>query len=105
LQNLREFGRVNIEGMTYTARQTISETDDWRVALMNASNVITSCATRQMIGFCMGRGCEFEATRNLDLADLTEQTPVSALTEELRQQPRKIVIQLMEINRSSPILN
>ena len=97
IQSLDELGEVSRPGNRVEFRGTMAPDEDWRVALMNASSVISYCSTRQMVQFCMGRGCEFDQSRAVVLEDMSDQTPVAPSTEVLRNEPVKIQFALIEV--------
>jgi hypothetical protein len=97
IQSLDEIGDVTRPANRIEFRGTLEPGEDWRVALMNASSVISYCSTRQMSYFCMGRGCEFDQSRAVVLDDMSDQTPVVASTEAMRTEPVKIQFHLIEV--------
>lgn len=95
--SLSEYGEVDAVGGRLIVRQKMSNTDDWRVALMNASSLISYCPTRQMSYFCMGRGCAFDQSKRIDIDEIDDQSPVIPMVEAMRKEPVKIHFQLIEV--------
>lgn len=71
--------------------------EDWRVALMDASSVISHCSTRTMSYFCMGRACGDAGDQTTALSSLEEQQVAPSQAELLRTQPIRILFRLQEV--------
>lgn len=91
LAALSDVGEVTARTGAVDVARTLRPDEDWRVVLMEASNAITHCVTRQMTRFCMGQGCEIRAP---DADPSGEDLPRDLL---LRSQPVRISFRMMEI--------
>jgi hypothetical protein len=96
-QALSEVGALTERQNFVEVRRTLLEDEDWRVAMMDASSAISYCSTRQMVNFCMGKGCEPEA-RGTDVAQALEDQPVAPSREEiLKSQPVRLSFRMIEV--------
>jgi hypothetical protein len=90
-------GEVSEAGTQLVVNRTLLPGEDWRVALMDASSVISHCATRRMTYFCMGRACGEVTDRAATLTNLEEQDVAPTASEILRTEPVKILFRLQEV--------
>jgi hypothetical protein len=96
-QALSEVGNVTDRSNILEIRRTLALDEDWRVSLMNASSAISFCSTRQMIAFCMGKGCDAE-TRGADVSEALENQSTAPSREEiLKSQPVRLSFRMIEV--------
>lgn len=94
---LAEVGEVVDRSNVLEVRRTLAQDEDWRVSMMSASSAISFCSTRQMISFCMGKGCDAE-TRGADVAQaLEDQSNTPSREELLKSQPVRISFRMIEV--------
>ena len=91
-----EIGTVTDIGTSMSVQKVVLPGEDWRVALMDASSVISYCSTRRMTYFCMGRDCsgDVDAQTNLENQEVTP-----SRTELLRSEPVQMSFKLLEITQ------
>jgi len=92
-------GRVSELGGQVVVNTSIAPGQDWRVALMDASSVISHCSTRRMTYFCMGRACGEVTDRATTLSNLEEQDVAPSASDILRTEPVKITFRLQEVKQ------
>ena len=97
LEALRSVGEVTVDGPFVNVRKTMKTNEDWRVALMDASSTISYCTTRQMVKFCMGKGCGAERSGTEVTKSLENQPVTPSLEKILEAQPVRIEFRMMEI--------
>jgi len=96
-QAVEQVGNVT-EGIGFiTANRALAPGEDWRVALMDASSVISHCSTRRMTFFCMGRACGEITDRATTLSNLEDQLVAPSASYILRTEPVKISFRLQEV--------
>jgi hypothetical protein len=95
---LSEVGEVTDRSNVLEVRKTLGEDEDWRVSLMSASSAISFCSTRQMIAFCMGKGCDAE-TRGADVSQTIEDQTIAPSREFLlKSQPVRLSFRMIEVS-------
>lgn len=92
-------GDLSEAGGQLVVNKVLGPDEDWRVALMNASSVISHCSTRRMTYFCMGRACGEVTDRATTLSNLEEQDVAPSVSDILRTEPVKILFRLQEVRR------
>lgn len=92
-----EVGELSEVGGQLVVNKVVLPEEDWRVALMNASSVISHCSTRRMTYFCMGRACGEVTDRATTLSNLEEQEVPPSAADLLRTEPVKILFRLQEV--------
>jgi len=92
-----EVGDMSELGGQLEVNKVLMPDEDWRIALMNASSVISHCSTRRMTYFCMGRACGEVTDRATTLSNLEEQDVAPSASDILRTEPVKILFRLQEV--------
>ncbi len=90
-------GGLTEEGPQLRVDRTLTPQDDWRVALMDASSVISHCSTRRMVYFCMGRACEPPPGTMRANLSLEEQQLAPSPKEVILTDPIRISFRLQEV--------
>jgi hypothetical protein len=90
-------GEVTEQGGQLVVSRSLAPEEDWRVALMDSSSVISHCSTRRMTYFCMGRACGEVTDRATTLSNLEDQLVAPSAADILRTEPVKITFRLMEV--------
>lgn len=90
-------GEVTENGSLVEVRRTLKNEEDWRVVLMDASSAISYCSTRQMVNFCMGKGCQAERSATEVTEGLGDQAVAPSLEEILEAQPVRLSFSMMEV--------
>lgn len=90
-------GDLSEAGGQLVVNRVVLPEEDWRVALMNASSVISHCSTRRMTYFCMGRACGEVTDRATTLSNLEDQDVAPSASDILRTEPVKILFRLQEV--------
>lgn len=90
-------GDLSESGGQLLVSTLLTPADDWRVALMNASSVISHCSTRKMTYFCMGRACGEVADRATTMSNLESQDVAPSASDILKTEPVKILFRLQEV--------
>lgn len=93
-------GTLTEEGVQLRVDRVIRPGEDWRVALMDASSVISHCSTRRMIYFCMGRACEPPAGVAPAPLTLEEQQLAPSPKEVILTEPVRMSFRLQEVKQS-----
>jgi hypothetical protein len=96
-QAVEQIATVQEVGGAYVANRSLTPDEDWRVALMDASSVISNCSTRRMTSFCMGRACGEITDRATTLSNLEDQLVAPSASDILRTEPVKISFRLQEV--------
>lgn len=92
-------GEVTEEAGQIVVSRALTPEEDWRVALMDSSSVISHCSTRRMTYFCMGRACGEVTDRATTLSNLEEQLVAPSAADILRTEPVKISFRLQEVRQ------
>jgi hypothetical protein len=90
-------GDLSEAGGQIGVNRALMPDEDWRVALMNASSVISHCSTRRMTYFCMGRACGEVIDGATTLSNLEAQDVAPSASDVLRTEPVKILFRLQEV--------
>lgn len=90
-------GQVEEVAGQFVVERTLTPEVDWRVALMDASSVISHCSTRRMTYFCMGRACGDVTDRATTLSNLDAQDVAPSAADILRTEAVKILFRLQEV--------
>ncbi len=92
-------GNVTENGSLVEVRRTLETGEDWRVVLMDASSAISYCSTRQMMSFCMGKGCQAERSASEVTEGLGDQAVAPSMEEILEAQPIRLVFSMIEVRK------
>lgn len=92
-------GNVTENGSLIEVRRTLETGEDWRVVLMDASSAISYCSTRQMVNFCMGKGCQAERSATEVTEGLGDQDVAPSMEEILEAQPIRLVFSMIEVRK------
>lgn len=90
-------GEVTEAGSMLEVRRTLQSDEDWRVVLMDASSAISYCSTRQMVSFCMGKGCQAERSATEVTEGLGDQAVAPSMEEILEAQPVRLSFKMIEV--------
>lgn len=90
-------GQVAERGEEILVTRSLSTGEDWRVALMDVSSVVSHCSTRRMTYFCMGRACGEFSDPTAALSNLENQAITPTASEILGREPVKISLRLQEV--------
>lgn len=97
-ESVMDIGNFSENSDVFTIDYVLMPEEDWRVALMNASSVISRCSTRRMSYFCMGRSCG-EIKDSETRLNLEEQNLSPSRSNILKTEPIKIRFQLEEMSK------
>jgi len=92
-------GNVTEKGSLVEVRRTLETGEDWRVVLMDASSAISYCSTRQMLSFCMGKGCQAERSATEVTEGLGDQAVAPSMEKILEAQPIRLVFSMIEVRQ------
>lgn len=92
-------GEVVENGGLVEVRRTLKNEEDWRVVLMDASSAISFCSTRQMVSFCMGKGCEAERSATEVTEGLGDQAVAPSMEKILEAQPVRLSFSMIEVRQ------